>query len=133
MPATITQHRDLLEYKADLIYRAKTVSIALSTAALDGESSVADCFNSELSEDNGYSRFYHTFDVEDGTYQADTKELSLPELTYTITAEGASLQWQSAFVSSDSRILAIVNESTPVTLLPGQSYTYQIALMEARI
>lgn len=133
MPATITQHRDILEYKADLIYRGKTVTIALSSAALDGESSVADCFNSELSEGNGYERHSHTFDVEDGTYQADTKELSLPELNYTITAEGSSLQWQSAFVSSNGRILVVVSESSPVTLMPGQSYTYNIVLSEARI
>lgn len=133
MPATITQHRDVLEYKADLIYRGKTVQIALSSAALSSESSVADCFNSELNAGNGYSRFSHTFTRVDGTYQPQEKELTLPELTYTITAEGGSLQWQSAFVSSDGRILAIVSESAPVTLLPGQSYTYQIALMEARI
>ena len=133
MPATITQHKDILEYKADLIYRGKTVSIALASAALTGESSPGDCFNSELPYQNGYERHFHTFDANDGSYSTDTKELSLPELNYTVTAEGGSLQWQSAFVTSDGRILAIVNEPVPVTLLPGQSYTYNITLREARI
>lgn len=98
MTVTTTAHKNLLDLKAEQIYRNKSVRVCLSTAALNANSSNEDIFASELLPVYGYSRINSTFGNDAGTYNAQSLSFALPQIQATFTANGGVVQWQSAFV-----------------------------------
>lgn len=130
MPATATQHLNLLQRKAQLLYSGKSAQIGLSSIALNSESTLQEILASELPQENGYARVLGTIPANAGSYDLTTKELSLPPLNATFTATGGFLQWLSCFVLIDDSVATIINEDAPVQLLDGQPYNYQIMIRE---
>lgn len=132
MPTT-TQHADLINLKAELLYRGQTVELCLSTEPLSAAMSAADILASELPFSNGYARVPHTFGSGDGIYDSSTDELTMPTIEATFTASGGNLEWRSVFVTLGASIIVVATEDAPVTLLDGQNYRYQLAIKEKRI
>ncbi len=99
----------------------------VNTSNLSTGSTIVDFVGAELLPTNGYSRLPISFSG-DGTYNSTTKRHELPAISATITANGGSLQFQTAFLiangtSDASQLIASVNPSTDRITINNHGFT----------
>ncbi|MBD2771180.1 hypothetical protein [Iningainema tapete] len=104
-----------------------------NTALLTRASSTTDFVAAEPAAEHGYTRANIVFTA--GAYDTTDQRYEIPIATATFTATDASLNFQTAFLMASAQptpqdasgvAIAYFVESAPVTVPPGQSYTYQI-------
>ncbi len=105
---TGTFTNDWITNSAKILFRASTPPNAskfrlavANTATLTRASSLADFISNELLPNNGYARATANF-ATDGSYDTTEQRHELPTISATFTANGGSLQFQTAFLIADS-------------------------------
>lgn len=76
-----------------------------NTATLTRGSSLVDFISNELLPNDGYIRAAANFSA-DGNYDPTDQRHEMPTITASFTADGASLQFQAAFLMADARVIA---------------------------
>ena len=132
MPAAMIQ----TPYEAGRLFanayegKAARLCLANTTTGSPGVNSTITQWDAVELSGNGYARFEWT--ISAGSYNTTTErwEASSILATFTASAGGAGLSWNAAYLAVDSMdgVSFVLNESSTVTLAPGQTRGYAVLL-----
>lgn len=132
MAVTITISQQELKRKADLAYdnKAYKVFLADNDAAYTSETTAANWLTKELATANGYAAVTGTITTGTGAYNGTTGRYEFPAVVATFTGASAGFSYNTVVmrIGSETYVVGILEESPAITLLAGQSKTYQIIL-----
>lgn len=119
-----------LQRIADVAYEGETLKVMLCNVGTSGytaESSVANWQSVEVSG-NGYVRYSTA--IAAGTYNAINARYEMPAINaaFTATSPGYSYDRIVVYINGATYVHSVLAESPNITLLAGQTQTYQILL-----
>jgi hypothetical protein len=125
----------------DIIFRGTTAPnpsnfyAILTSSAILRTDNLAAVIANELTATNGYVRKSLSF--SSGTYDGTDQRYEFPNLTFTHTATGGNIVFQSVVILADAtitvgntagKLVAFSSELSPITILATQSRTFTIPI-----
>jgi hypothetical protein len=130
MALTTTVSQKELARVAGVAYEGETLKVMLCSVGASGytaESTVANWQSVEKSG-NGYVRYSTT--IAAGSYDAVDGRYEMPAIDAAFTATGAGYSYDRiiCYIDGETYIHSLIAEDPNITLAPGQTQTYRIAL-----
>lgn len=132
MAETITFSQAEQKRRGDLAYDGKTYRVFLveNGGVLDAEDTASAWLAEELPAANGYAAVTGTITSGTGAWSGVNLRYEFPAIVASFTGDGTGFTYDTVVVriGSETSVVGIIEESPPITLLPGQTQTYSITL-----